>query len=247
MSLKATSYWRREIQGSFNFDGLESADYGVFLKGGGTFNAPRRKYTVVDIPGRNGGLTLDDGAYEDVTHTYPAFIARGFENNVQEFRNLLASKIGMLKLTDSFHPDEYYKARYMAGLEVDVTGRAASGSFQLEFMRDPRRFLWEGQFPQKITPRGYLRNPTNQTARPLIHISGSGTLTLNDFSITVDSGLDEVWIDSEMMECYKGLQSVNLLVVFSGNDFPTLAPGITSVACGDGIGYVEITPNWWRL
>jgi len=138
-----------EQNGYFIFDGIKSSDYGVWISGGGTFNAPKRRYKDYTVPGRNGTLTIDEGVFEEIEVIYPAFIARDFPANIEAFRNELMARSGYVRMTDSYHPDEYYLAKYMDGLEADVLPAGVGGQFNLKFRRDPRRFLVSGETPSK--------------------------------------------------------------------------------------------------
>lgn len=141
-----------EDNGYFVFDGVKSSDYGVWINGGGTFNAPARRYKEYVVPGRNGTLTIDENAFEDAEVVYSAFIARDFSSNIEAFRNKLMARNGYVRMTDSYHPDEYYMARYMSGLEANVLPGGRGGSFDLTFKRDPRRFLISGETPVSYPP-----------------------------------------------------------------------------------------------
>ena len=57
----------------FIYDGKNSKDYGVYISGMQTYNAPERDVTSLEIPGRNGELTIDNGRYKNINITYPAF------------------------------------------------------------------------------------------------------------------------------------------------------------------------------
>ena len=62
----------------FWFDGHCCEEFGIVCSGSSTFAAPERDVTVVDIPGRNGTLTIDNGRYKNITITYPAAVPREF-------------------------------------------------------------------------------------------------------------------------------------------------------------------------
>ena len=376
-----------EENGYFIFGGVKSSDYGVWISGGGTFNAPARRYKEYVVPGRNGTLTIDEGAYEEAEVTYPAFIARDFPANVEAFRNAIMAQNGYVRMTDSYHPDEYYLARYMAGLEVDTLPAGRGGSFELTFRRDPRRFLLSGEEPvtyppgvseggKNLLPYPYtygertdhgvtftphsdgtitvngtastgtatylirteilaltnneryvlsgcpsggtgfkltavrsnyvviddngegieftnytstpvntvriqvdigktvsnltfkpmirkasdapgwepyydgsktIKNPTLFPSKPLIRVTGAGTVGIGDETITIASGYDYVDIDSEIQNCYCGNQNANAAVTFSNREFPELQPGLNGVTFGTGIESVQITPRWYRI
>lgn len=232
-----------EDNGYLIFDGVKSSDYGVWIKGGGTFNAPKRRYQEVIVPGRNGVLTLDEGAFEEQEVVYPAFIARNFPANVEAFRNQLMARNGYVRMTDSYHPGEFYMAKYMSGLEVETVAGGKAGSFDLTFRRDPRRFLTSGETTQTYTANGTINNPTLFASNPLIRVNGYGTLTIGAETIVITQGFDYVDIDSEIQDCYFGINNANSHVTLS--NFPTLQPGTTGIVIGNGISSIEITPRWY--
>lgn len=141
-----------EDNGYLIFDGVKSSDYGVWINGRDTYNAPARRYKEYVVPGRNGTLTVDEGAFEEQEVTYPAFIVDNFNANIEAFRNELMSRNGYVRMTDSYHPDEYYMAKYMSGLDADVMPWGRAGRFDLKFKRDPRRFLLSGEEPVTYPP-----------------------------------------------------------------------------------------------
>ena len=235
-----------EDNGTFNYAGIHSEDYGIWIRGSGTYDAPRRRHESIIIPGRDGALTMDNDAFDEVEHVYPAFIARGFENRIRDFRNAIMTKVGYQRLEDSYHPDEFYLARYMRGLEVDVAPRAIGGSFTLEFERDPRRFLLSGEEVTTLTSNGSITNPTLYPSKPLIRVYGTGTLGIGSQSIRIIAADVYTDIDCEMQDAFKGQVNCNSNVEFSNNNFPTIPPGQVGIRLTN-ITKVEITPRWYRL
>ena len=234
-----------ETNGYFTFGGVKSSDYGVWINGGGTYNAAKRRYKSYVVPGRNGSLTIDEGAFEEIEHTYPAFIASNFSSNIETFRNLLMSKNGYVRLTDTYHTAEFYRARYMAGLEADVAPGGVGGAFNLTFIRDPRRFLLTGETETTVANGGSISNPTLFESRPLIRVTGYGTLTIGSDNITIANTYAYVDIDSETQDCYHSTDNANASVSFQTNNFPTLKPGTNNIAYSGHISSVKITPRWY--
>ena len=62
------------------FDGVSLKDFGVYINGNQTYNAPARSRTYVSVPGRNGDLIIDNGRYENTELVYHAFIYRDYQN-----------------------------------------------------------------------------------------------------------------------------------------------------------------------
>ena len=234
-------------QGTLVFNGINSQNFGVWLKGGGTYNAPARQYSSVTIPGRNGTLTLDSGAFEEAEHNYEAFIVNDFPSNIEGLRSAFLSSPGYHRLEDSYHTDEYYMAKYMDGLEVEPAPLAVGGAFALRFRRDPRRFLKSGETSATVPNGGSVSNPTSFPSQPLIKVTGYGTLYVGSQQIVIAQHFAFVNIDCEMMDCYSGTENANPYVTMQGNNFPELQPGTTGITYSGNITKVEITPRWWRI
>lgn len=137
---------------SLTFGGVNSADYGVWLTGSGTFGAPERDIEYVSVPGRNGDLALDNGRYENIEVTYPANIPTDFGNKLEAFRAALCRQRGYQRLEDSYHPDEYRLGVFGSGMDPDVIPLNRGGDFKLAFTCKPQRFLKSGELPIQLMP-----------------------------------------------------------------------------------------------
>lgn len=151
------------IRHSFIFGGINSADFNVFISGSGTFSAPTRSVEVVSVPGRNGDLIIDNGKWNNITVTYPAFIPSGFEANIDAFRTAISRLTGYQKLEDTYHPDEYRMAALVGGINPTKIGAfLKNGEFTISFNCKPQRFLKSGDEPIQIIPPR-LSNGTMKT------------------------------------------------------------------------------------
>ena len=231
----------------FTFGGVRSSDFGVFISGGKTFGAASRDFETVSIKGRDGVLTMDNGRFNEVEQTYEAFILQNFDSNVSGFRNALMSLRGLQRLEDSYHPNEFYRAYYEAGLEPDVVSDLRHGSFEITFTRDPRRFLISGETEKNFFADGTIENPTLFPAKPLLRIYGTGNVGIGSGTITITYADEYTDIDCEMQEAYKGTVSCNEHVQLSGHNFPTLEPGRNGIELDGSITKVVITPRWFIL
>ena len=96
-------------------------------------------------------------------------------------------------------------------------------------------------------------NPTLYDAKPLIKVSGYGTVQVGSVTITIEgSASDVTYIDCDSMECYRlnglAIVSANSAVSFSSYDFPVLeADSITGVTYSTNVSQVQIVPRWWQL
>ena len=134
---------------TFTFNGINSGDYGVYIGGDAVYNAPARVVEMVAVPGRNGALAMDEGRYENIEVTYPAFLAdttqADFASRVSELRNALCAVTGYQRLVDDYNPNEYRLAVYKSGLEVSPTQYNRAGGFDITFECKPQRFLVSGE------------------------------------------------------------------------------------------------------
>lgn len=169
--------------------GIRLADYGVYISGVHTLDAPARRGEVYQIPGRNGNLYVDDGSFENLTLVYPCYIREGARDRLKELRGLLATLKGYQRLEDSFHPDEFRMGRISEGLEVEPSIGMKSGRFNLVFDVKPQRYLKleeEGFYVTGKLPLGI----DTETGEPGV---GSGThsavLPVSGTRLTVRTGM----------------------------------------------------------
>lgn len=225
---------------------ISSADYGIFLSGEGSFQAPRRSYQEITIPGRNGTLTIDDDRMENVPVEYKMIIVNTFPADYSGFRNALLSLRGYQRIEDTFHPDEYRMGLFRDGIEPKTYGlRNESGKFELDFDCKPQRWLKSGEKPIELSGNGVIYNETLFDAKPLIRVYGNGVLGVGEETITIFGVNGYIDIDSEVEDAYQGDANLNSNIVLSSGEFPVLRPGENGVTLGSGITRVIITPRWW--
>ena len=227
----------------FIFNGESSADFGVWISGGGTYNAPARDVEVEAIPGRNGTVSFDNGRFENVELSYPAFISRHFQPRIRDFRAFLCSQVGYKRLEDSYHPDEFRLAQFKSGLDVSAAVRNLAGTFEILFDCKPQRFLKSGEILTSYSSGSVIYNPTRFDALPLIICSGNGTISLNGTTITISGNSGEIYIDCDLQDAYLGTTNKNSYIT---SDFPTLSPGENTLTYS-GVTDVQIMPRWWTI
>ena len=226
------------------FNGKNSGDYGIWISGGGTFNAPARDVSFTAVPGRNGDLLFDNDRFNNIKVTYPAFITRRFSPRIEEMRAFFSSQRGYKRLEDSYHPGEYRMAAYVSGLEVETVQRNIAGRFDLTFNCKPQRYLKAGEIPlPDFTAAGVIFNPTQFSAKPLVRCYGSaGSVTLNGVTVAITDISGYADMDCELMEVI----GYNKQTTLTDGEFPVLAPGENSLSF-TGFSKVVITPRWFTI
>lgn len=228
----------------FNFDGTSSLDLGLCISGEQTYAAPERDFDRVVIPGRNGDLIMDNGRYKAVIVRYRCLIREDFPNAYAAVRAFFLSHNGYFKLYDTYHPGEFRIAAYNGGLDNPETGAGNMwGQFRIEFLCRPERYLESGEIWEEIADGDTIHNPTLFPSRPLIEVTGSGSFTIGDQTVTLTNNSGSTTtIDSDLMVAYK--DGVNMCPYMSG-DFPVIDPGSNNVALS-GVT-MNVKGRWWTL
>ena len=231
------------------FNNKSLRDFGVYISGLNTYNAPSRDEDQVTVPGRNGTLTLDNGRYNNITVKYPAFIFNDYDNRVEALRNFLLSQRGYKRLEDTYHPDEYRLARWAGEFTADTVDDLLSGEFDLTFDCYPQRFLKSGEKQLEFTAAGSINNPYLQTAKPLIRAYGTGSFSVGGVTMQITSASSYTDIDCDLQECYKDSLATNCNsnVVLTSGSFPELKPGANAITLSGSITKLMITPRYWIL
>lgn len=265
---------------SLTFDGIESLRHGVYITGQAVYNAPERAVEMVQIPGRNGDLAIDQGRFENIDVTYPAGMfattQEEFAERIRTFRNLLCSRFSYVKITDTYHPDEYRLGLYKSGLDVDPAAYSRAGKFDITFNCKPQRFLNSGDIPIELYEEDILvdhtldpivteageeigvrsmiesfENPTDYESTPLIRTSSPGTLRIGNQNIEIGGdGTLPIYIDSDLKEIYQ-ISSTGAII--NASDLVSFTPNAFPVISpgeneiATSIGTIEIMPRWWII
>lgn len=163
-------------QGNMTFDGIDAKDHGILISGEGTFDAPARVYEMVEVPGRNGAVAIDQGRYENIEITYPAGVwgedPQTFRERLAAYRSELGARIGYKRLEDTYHPDEFRMGIFSDAIEVEPSGYNTAGKFEVVFNCKPQRFLKSGE--AKIDVSGSRRHEVS--GNPITFIKDSYTI-----------------------------------------------------------------------
>ncbi len=246
----------------FNFDDLDTYSRNLNVYPLEIDSAPGRKYKEFEVNGRNGTVKLDLKRYGNVDQSYDVIFAPTLERlgnsdmleSVEEaeskliaFRNKIASKSGYKRLTDSFHPDEFYQACYSESFIPTISMDRGLAKITINFERKPERFLTSGEIVTSLTANGSITNPTEFPSKPLLRVYGAGSFYIGSQQISISSADEYTDIDCEATICYKGVMPKGGLVSFTNRAYPVLNAGQNNIALGTGITRIEITPRWYRL
>lgn len=201
---------------SFEFDGTDSRDFGVYITGAAVYDAPEREVEMISIPNRNGAFALDKGRFENIEITYPAGIyadtEADFAEAISDLRNFLCSKRGYCRLTDEYNPNEYRMAIYKSGLEVEPALLKA-GEFEITFECMPQRFLTSGETEITVSNGQTITNPTRFDAKPLIKAVGNGSIDFNNHRIMLVNTTVGALVLGDGVYAHKGNTSYDTMIL----------------------------------
>jgi len=236
---------------TFTFDGISSADYSAYVYATDSMEqAPARVYDTYTVPGRSGALIVDRGNFPNVDRDYGIVITEDSADNISALRNVLASRSGYCRLTDTFDTQHYFMAYYHETFSPTMSRDRTLGKALISFERKPQRWLLSGEAVTTLTAAGTIDNPTLFSAQPLLRVtttrSAASVLGVGSTDITIKrQGV--IYIDCATGRAYNGATPLDAYIALSTIDFPVLAPGSTGISLGTGISKVEITPRWWEL
>lgn len=235
----------------FYFNGQASGDFGAYIGGQRSFNAPARDVTEISIPGRNGDLVRDNGRFFNTIVTYNLVLMQTTPYYLGRIKEWLCSPAGEYKrLSDDYIIGMYRGARLVGGIDWEMAAYNNAAKTQVVFDCLPQKWLDEGDTDLELTQSGTIINPTSFDAEPVMSIyapSSGGTIRINGKSVTLTSCSTYTTINSRAKECYKGSTNKNDTVQLEDYKFPVLVPGNNSIEFVSGVTKVLIRPRWWTL
>lgn len=236
----------------FLFAGEHSETYRLRLESPPRYTTAQRRITTQSVPGRNGLVVYDEGAYDNVDGTFDVYYNAKSTNTMIAGMDLAAWLLrptGYQRLEDSYNPDVYRLAVCTGPLDVE-NHLQKYGKATLTFNCMPQRFFKAGETALSISNGAVLTNPW-MSAKPTVYITGSGegVFSCNDYQVTIsDIPESGITLDCETEDAYQGEDNLNSLISAVSNEgFPCLDHGKTKIAWSGGITAVKIMPRWWAL
>ena len=231
------------------FNGISSKDLHIQVQTEPDYDFPEKDYEVTHVPGRNGDIVIDQGSWQNVSRKYNLAMDAGkisYTEVASKLVQWLHSASGYARLEDSYEPDFYRMAMYKdSGSISNIYNKA--GQIEIEFTCKPQRYFKSGEIADIFTTSTEYRNPTDFPAKPLIkiHGSGSGTVAIGTYTVTINDILDGMVVDSEQQDTYKDQTNCNSKVYIT--EYPKLIAGNNAISISGGVTSIEIIPRWWTL
>lgn len=226
------------------FDGVSFREFNTFWDGSELFGPAEKDVEFFSVPGQNGDLSIFNDRYKSKKRRVNCFIREDFKKNYSMLMNFLLSRDGYCRFENTLEPDIYRMAEFVSPSDPETGMFLRSGWFELEFIFKPENWLKAGEKPIAVSSSKQIENPTYFSAKPLIVVTGTGSITIGDSILALSQNTSTVVIDCLTEDASEGTINRNSDLTIT-NGFPVLKPGNNTVAVS-GCS-IEITPRWWRL
>lgn len=233
---------RKNLMLTFNDISLQ--DYQCFYDGSQVFRKPEKMIEKYSVVGRSGDLIISQDRYSNIIIPFNCHIRENFNENYYYLINELSSVEGYGRLETTEELDIYRLATFYGAIEPEMWQRNERGTFTLEFDCKPQKYLKSGEYPISINSSQVVYNPTKMTSKPLIEVTGTGTITINDSVLTLANNTSITYIDCDIQDAYEGSINRNKDLTINGG-FPVLRSGVNNVSVKNCT--INLIPRWWRL
>lgn len=227
--------------------GKSLMDFHAWYDGSEWWRMPQKEVENIQIPGKNGDLTIDNHRFSNIIIPFNCYIHKNFGQNYSNLINYLMSLTGYQRIESNEEPDVFRLGMIKAPIEPKMGQFNFRGQFSIDIDFMPQKWLKVGE--NRITVNGSetLVNPTAFNALPTLYVQGTGDITVNGNIMTLANNTGTTVIDCDAQNVYEGTIDRNSDITLTNNSFPSLVPGTNTIEYGTGITSLIVVPNWWKL
>lgn len=232
----------------FTFGGLEASAHGIKLSSPVSFSAAVPKVQKISIPGKDGYLHINEGAYNARTGIAKCFavdISANVTTVMADVMAFLFATDGYKQLQTSDDLDHYWYARVNNAGEISAR-LSILNPFTIEFECKPFRYTNDAETIIDVETGIELDNPTGFKAYPVLYVNSTGTGAIQN-----ENGSIEVLnpgnfiIDCEDWRCTSSTgESLDYLI--NSDHFLYLPIGLSTLFISGDLT-VRIAPRWRTL
>lgn len=235
----------------FTYKKIKASDMGLRVLNNVVFSSPERDVELVQIPGRDGDLIIDNGRYESVIRSIPCRLESN-KNDVEvlidRINNWLINSDGFNEFLWHNDPDYVYQAKIEGQVESQrVLSRFAETI--IDFRLHPVKHLRSSLREREIVNGLVVVNTLALSAKPIIRVVGTGdvTLQIGDQQVELTELPGGCIIDSERQTITNLHSSETLFSNMRSYPFPKLVPGNNAITWTGNDIKVFITPRLGAL
>lgn len=162
-----------------------------------------RDVEIVEIPGKNGDIVIDNGRYKSVAFS-PKFIMwkksnfMSFEEQQNALTDLMTGAYGYSEMTILGNSNYTYMARVVDEVRITLDDEV-SAEVEINFSLKPIKYITSGLNTVNLVNGAILNNIGKVSSNPMIVLTGTGnvTLTLGSKTVVFKNITDGVVVDFE--------------------------------------------------
>lgn len=237
----------------------------TLLDSSGIFVTPSHDSEFVSVPGRNGDIFYSNNRLENIELTF-----RVFTESMETFRSKMNELYLVATHRTSVSGDNYFRlevselpgyfrlAQFVSATALRTRPFNEGGEFELTFNCKPQLFITSSLRYTELSQGGTIKNDSGFTSKPMIRLTGTGTLNIytGGYSPDVDpyytiivtrqGTIGTVTVDSVIQDCYSTDSSNWNQYVELSNGFPEFIDR-RYVFTWTGFTKVEVAPNFWVI
>lgn len=218
-----------------------------------SFENAARDVEIVEIPGRDSDIVLDNGRFKPVTADISFVMWRKssfttFESQMNAVKNWLSAAFGYSNMTWYPEPNYIYRARVDGSIKIKPVDKTKA-IVDVKFILSPSKYLVDGAASQALSNGGTLNNLGLVNSQPSITLTGTGnvTLTVNDKNYVFKNITGGLIIDSENKVATNLSKSQAQWDKVYTWPLPMLKTGSNVISWDNSAFTVTIVPNWCEL
>lgn len=231
----------------FTFGGISSNDFSVLLLAD-DMTGTQYEYTTVSVAGRTGDLHRGNRRYKNKNRELVIFAGSSAESRIESLNAALLAVTDYARLQSTIHPDWYTLGQYNGDIKPKKGVGYSVGRVALSFDCKPQKYLVTGDTAISVADEGTITNPTLYPSKPLLYVTGVGTLSIGRYTIDVLESVTDMVIDCEMESAYSSTDgtSYNSKIRAYENEFMQIDSGEQTIGLASGMT-MSIVPRWWTL
>lgn len=263
----------------FTYNGKRSIDFGIYIEHSPDSVHAERRGDLLKVAGRNGYIVQEDDTFENYNQTYEVGFKKEFQRDAyqksSDIANWLLGSSGYLRFEDTYEPEVYRMARFANPFAVNTLLNRRYGKTKLIFDFQPERYLKSGENEILVASNIDLSqgtfieqfeviNPYSVPAKPILNISGTGSVKLTFESADLSDRLIDFTVrfavagSNVTLDCKTHKVSEPSWILYDSltkyPELPTLKPGRNLIAVSNNgvvnpgtLISLSVIPRWWSL
>lgn len=234
----------------FFYGGRYSHEMGLNISADTAQTSPGYDVEFQDVPGKDGDMAMDNKRLLPFIYPIRTLLQPETDNihlATSKVSQWLKNDVRYKPLMLSWDPAYVYSAIYFEQFDIEDL-LPKFGRIPLNFKCHPVKYALSGQQKMVFQNGTAIFNPENRPSKPLVEITGSGNITLQNngqdwIVLTAVDGY--ITIDARTMSVYRGTEkafskmNANLKPMF-----PVFNSGNNQITWSGDVSKVEITPRW---